>query len=72
MILAEIAKPGSRRISLEGLGLLSVIYYMGNETLSDIAQKEKPLQSKLGLSASELFHLLSAILDEIRWKRALS
>jgi hypothetical protein len=32
-ILAEIAKPGSRRISLEGLGLLSVKYFQESRPL---------------------------------------
>jgi ATP-dependent helicase YprA (DUF1998 family) len=71
-ILAEIARPGARRVSLEGLGLLGVDYYKGEETLDVNAARAETLQRKWGLSASEAFDLLAALLDEMRWKRALS
>jgi hypothetical protein len=71
-LLAEIAKPGSRRISLEGLGLLGVDYFKAESSLHDIAREAQALQHKWGLTAEEVFHLLAALLDEMRWKRALS
>jgi hypothetical protein len=71
-LLAEIAKPGSRRVSLEGLGLLGVEYFKAESTLRDIAREAKALQQKWDLTAEEVFHLLAALLDEMRWKRALS
>ncbi|MBW1794341.1 MAG: DEAD/DEAH box helicase [Deltaproteobacteria bacterium] len=71
-LLGEIARPGSRRISLEGLGLLSVEYYAGEKTLREIAHEAKQLQTGWRLSEEEAFHLLAAILDEMRLKRALS
>jgi ATP-dependent helicase YprA (DUF1998 family) len=71
-LLAEIAKPGSRRISLEGLGLLAGEYFRGEETLREIASRARNLQAKHRIPAEELYHLLAAILDEMRWKRALS
>jgi hypothetical protein len=71
-LLAEIAKPGSRRVSLEGLGLLGVKYFKAEATLHDIARETQALQQKWGLTVEEVFHLLAALLDEMRWKRALS
>ncbi|MBW1716033.1 MAG: DEAD/DEAH box helicase [Deltaproteobacteria bacterium] len=71
-LLGEIAKPGARRISLEGLGLLAVEYYSGERTLRDVALAAKQLSNKWHLSEEETFHLLAAILDEIRLRRALS
>lgn len=71
-LLAEIAKPGSRRISLEGLGLLSVEYFKGEQALCEVAHTAQTLQHKWGLTAEEVSHLLAALLDEMRWKRALS
>jgi hypothetical protein len=71
-LLSEIARPGARRISLEGLGLLTTIYHSGERTLSDLVGTAEQLQKKLGLAPVETFHLLAAILDEMRWKRALS
>jgi ATP-dependent helicase YprA (DUF1998 family) len=71
-ILAEIARPGARRISLEGLGLLAVKYFKGEDTLEDVAANATTLQQKWGLSADETFHLLASILDEMRWRRSLS
>ncbi|MFY9224892.1 MAG: DEAD/DEAH box helicase [Blastocatellia bacterium] len=71
-ILGEIARPGSRRISLEGLGLLAVEYFKENKTLKEIVAQSKSLPKKLGLSEDELTDLLAALLDEMRLKRALS
>ena len=71
-LLGEIARPGSRRVSLEGLGLLSVEYFKGGQSLREVAGQAADLQQKFRLSEEETFHLLSAILDEMRWKRALS
>ncbi|MCZ2155718.1 MAG: DEAD/DEAH box helicase [Bryobacterales bacterium] len=71
-LLAEIAKPGSRRISLEGLGLLAVEYFRGEDTLREIASRARSLQAKYRIPAEDLYHLFAAILDEMRWKRALS
>lgn len=71
-LLAEIAKPGSRRISLEGLGLLAVEYFRTEETLSEVASGAISLQAKHRIPTEDLYNLLAAILDEMRWKRALS
>jgi ATP-dependent helicase YprA (DUF1998 family) len=72
-LLAEIAKPGSRRVSLEGLGLLQVEYFGGEQTLREIAAEgASSVGNKYGLSEEATYHLLAALLDEMRWKRALS
>jgi superfamily II DNA or RNA helicase len=71
-LLAEIARPGARRVSLEGLGLLGVEYFKGEQTLRDVVIEHATTARKIGLSEDELFHLLSALLDEMRWKRAFS
>ena len=71
-LLAEIAKPGSRRISLEGLGLLAVEYFRTEETLREVASRARSLQARHRIPAEDLYNLLAAILDEMRWKRALS
>src|SRR5262249_36555150 len=71
-LLSEIARPGSRRVSLEGLGLLSMEYFKSEKSLHEVAGEAVELQKNLRLSAEETFHLLAAILDEMRWKRALS
>ncbi|MGA9771159.1 MAG: DEAD/DEAH box helicase [Blastocatellia bacterium] len=71
-LLAEIARPGARRVSLEGLGLLAVEYFKGSETLIEIARRAAGLQQRWRLSEEESYNLLAALLDEMRWKRALS
>jgi ATP-dependent helicase YprA (DUF1998 family) len=71
-VLSEIARPGARRVSLEGLGMLSIEYFKREETLRDVASRETKLQERWNLSGDELHHLLSALLDEMRWKRAFS
>ena len=59
-LLAEIAKPGSRRVSLEGLGLLKAEYFAGKQTLREISGRASSIQSKYRLSEEETFHLLAA------------
>src|SRR5262249_18350309 len=71
-LLAEIARPGARRVSLEGLGLLGVEYFKGDQSLRKVVREHAAVGKKLGVSEYELFDLLSAVLDEIRWKRACS
>ena len=71
-VLGEIAKPGARRVSLEGLGLLGVEYFKGEQRLEDTAREARDIQTKWRLSESELYHLLAALLDEMRLKRAFS
>lgn len=71
-ILSEIAKPGSRRVSLEGIGLLAVHYYRAEQTLEQVARGAGQLQTRWRLSGEELFHLLATLLNEMRLKRALS
>jgi hypothetical protein len=71
-LLAEIARPGGRRVSLEGLGLLRVEYFKQSVTLKEVAAGATGLQKKLGLSPEETYHLLAAVLDEMRWRRAFS
>ena len=71
-ILSEIAKPGSRRVSLEGIGLLAVHYYKAELTLEQVAHGATKLQEKWRLSDDELYHLLATLLNEMRLKRAFS
>jgi ATP-dependent helicase YprA (DUF1998 family) len=71
-LLSELARPGARRVSLEGLGLLSVMYFKGETPLEALVRGKAELARKWGLSELELFHLLAAILDEMRWRRAFS
>jgi len=71
-ILGEIARPGARRISLEGLGLLSVQYHTSDRALQEIAAAATNIHKKWGATPEEAFHFLAALLDEMRWKRALS
>ncbi|MBD3237212.1 MAG: DUF1998 domain-containing protein, partial [Candidatus Eisenbacteria bacterium] len=71
-LLAEIAKPGQRRVSLEGLGLLSVVYLKEDEDLRSAAPRAARLKAVSGLTGERLYDLLARILDEMRWKRALS
>lgn len=71
-LLSEIARPGARRISLEGLGMLSVVYYDRERTLHDVAAANTALQTRWGLEGGELHDLLATLLDEMRWKRAFS
>ncbi len=71
-ILAEIARPGSKRISLEGLGLLALDYVSADSNVKAAAAENTRLQRRLGLSAGELGEFLATILDEMRWRRALS
>ena len=71
-LLSEIARPGARRISLEGLGLLSIKYFKQEETLRHVAARAERLLTRWGLSADELYDLCATLLDEMRWKRAFS
>ncbi len=71
-ILAEVARPGARRVSLEGLGLLGVRYFQGDHALEDLASAETALQLKWNFTAPELSAILATLLDEMRLKRALS
>ncbi|MDQ7826890.1 MAG: MIT C-terminal domain-containing protein [Candidatus Eremiobacteraeota bacterium] len=72
VMLSEIAKPGSRRTSLEGIGLIAVLYYKEKEMLKELAHIAEDLQRKWKLNGVELHNLLALILDEMRFKRALS
>jgi hypothetical protein len=72
LILSEIAKPGSRRVSLEGIGLLGIEYYQAERSLHEIAEAAEALQSKWRLSGDELYHVLATLLNEMRLKRALA
>ncbi len=71
-LLSELAKPGSRRVSLEGLGLLAVEYFKGEKALAAIAQQAVAIQKRWLVSGEETHHLLAALLDEMRWRRAFS
>ncbi|MCG8353536.1 MAG: cyclase family protein [Chloroflexales bacterium] len=72
LILSEIAKPGSRRVSLEGIGLLGIQYYQAERSLREVAEGAEALQNKWRLSGDELYHVLATLLNEIRLKRALA
>jgi len=71
-VLSEIARPGSRRVSLEGIGLLDVHSYAGAQPLREAAAGQTRLLEKWRLSVDELHHLLATLLHEMRLKRALS
>jgi len=69
-ILAEFARGGSRRISLEGLGLMRVNYHALREALAD-NPVAADLAQRLGLASDELYDLCATTLDEMRTRRAL-
>jgi ATP-dependent helicase YprA (DUF1998 family) len=71
-LLAEIAKPGSRRISLEGLGLLAVAYFKSEHSLFEVVLQHEAFTQRCGFRPEVFYHLLAAVLDEMRWKRAFS
>lgn len=69
-ILAEFARGGNRRISLEGLGLLRVRYSgLREELLTNQAAQD--FAAKWELKPEELYGLAATILDEMRTRRAL-
>jgi hypothetical protein len=69
-LLAEFARGGSRRISLEGLGLLQADY---DGLRRDMANSPRAvaLAQQLSLTLDELSDLCALILDEMRTRRAL-
>jgi hypothetical protein len=69
-ILAEFARGGNRRLSLEGLGLIRVHYYQLRETLQDCTEA-RAFAQRWQLSTNELYALASTLLDEMRTRRAL-
>jgi ATP-dependent helicase YprA (DUF1998 family) len=69
-ILAEFARGGNRRLSLEGLGLIRVNYYRLRESLAD-NEDALAFADDYHLSLDELYSLSSTILDEMRTRRAL-
>ncbi len=69
-ILAEFARGGNRRISLEGLGLLSVRYFELRENLEE-RPEAREFADKYGLTLDEVYGLALTILDEMRTRRAL-
>ena len=69
-ILAEFARGGSRRISLEGLGLMRVRYHGLREALAQSAVATEIAQ-RWRLAPDELYGLCATILDEMRTRRAL-
>lgn len=69
-ILAEFARGGNRRISLEGLGLLSVRYYELRENIEE-RPEAKEFAAKYGLTLDEVYGLALTILDEMRTRRTL-
>lgn len=69
-ILAEFARGGSRRVSLEGLGLMRVHYHALRETLAESSLAAEIAQ-RWGLTSDELYDLCATILDEMRTRRAL-
>lgn len=68
-ILAEFARGGNRRLSLEGLGLLHVSYNGLHAALQH--PQALAFQQQWQLSADELYSLASTLLDEMRTRRAL-
>lgn len=69
-ILAEFARGGNRRLSLEGLGLIRVNYHRLREELSGYDEAREFAQT-YHLTSDELYALASTILDEMRTRRAL-
>src|SRR5579883_1742307 len=69
-ILAEFARGGSRRISLEGLGLMRVHYHALRQALAESTLAAEIAQ-RWTLTADELYALCATILDEMRTRRAL-
>ncbi|HZS79795.1 MAG TPA: DEAD/DEAH box helicase [Ktedonobacteraceae bacterium] len=69
-ILAEFARGGSRRISLEGLGLMRVHYHALRESLA-ASPLAAEIAQRWGLSPDELYDLCATMLDEMRTRRAL-
>lgn len=69
-ILAEFARGGSRRVSLEGLGLMRVHYHGLREALAE-SNVATEIAERLGLVPDELYGLCATILDEMRTRRAL-
>src|SRR6266704_2116324 len=69
-ILAEFARGGSRRVSLEGLGLMRVHYHSLHEALAESAAASEIAQ-RCKLEPDELYGLCATILDEMRTRRAL-
>jgi rubrerythrin len=69
-ILAEFARGGNRRISLEGLGLMRVNYHELREELLNSAEAAAFAQ-QIRLTQDELYALCSTLLDEMRTRRAL-
>ena len=69
-ILAEFARGGGRRVSLEGLGLIRADY---DGLRRDVAESDnaRALAERLGLSSDEFTDTLATILDEMRTRRAL-
>jgi len=69
-ILAEFARGGSRRVSLEGLGLMRAQYHALREELAE-STDAKEITQRYGLTTDELYGLCSTMLDEMRTRRAL-
>ncbi len=69
-ILAEFARGGNRRLSLEGLGLIRVNYHKLREELAGY-DEAREIARLYHLTPDELYALASTILDEMRTRRAL-
>ncbi len=69
-VLAEFARGGNRRISLEGLGLMRVHYHGLQEAVAESVVAAEIAQHR-GLVLDELYNLCATILDEMRTRRAL-
>lgn len=69
-ILAEFARGGNRRLSLEGLGLIRTNYYRLRESLANNEEAQE-FAREHRLTLDELYALASTILDEMRTRRAL-
>lgn len=70
-ILAEFARGGNRRLSLEGLGLLRVHYHGLRDALSGNTEAAS-FANQWSLTSDELYALAATILDEMRTRRALN
>lgn len=69
-ILAEFARGGNRRLSLEGLGLIRVHYHGLRAALAE-SDDARTFAGTYRLSMDELYGLASTVLDEMRTRRAL-
>ncbi len=68
-LLAEVARRGARRLSLEGIGLIAARYYRLERLIADAMARDL---AGLVPDRATALALAAALLDEVRWRGALS